>query len=145
MKTEKMNNDEGQAALELGCEVGFLLFLRHLIKVSLGRLARRRRRFVFLVNLGHLLLLDVDGELDGVRGRARSEVVHTGLQTLLPRVEVQRRELTAVRIAHVHVERLRLVDEGAAVRRHVDEDALFDFPNRLVNGLEVLRNFQISD
>ena len=40
----------------------------------------------------------------------------------LPGVEVQRGQLAKVDVGHVHVEGLRLVDEGAPVRRHVHQD-----------------------
>ena len=58
---------------------------------------------------------------------------------------MQRRQLTAVGVGHVHVERLRLVDEGAAVGGHVHEDALLDLPDRLVDLLEVVGDVQRLD
>lgn len=45
---------------------------------------------LFLNACAYLL---VYGELDGVRPWLRSEVVHSGLEALLPRVEVHRRQL----------------------------------------------------
>lgn len=69
--------------------------------------------------------------------------MRTGLEALLPRVEVQRRELAEVGVAHVHIERLALVDVGAAVRRHVNQHALLDLPNSLVQLLQVLRDVQV--
>mmetsp|Transcript_19724 Transcript_19724/g.41632 ORF Transcript_19724/g.41632 Transcript_19724/m.41632 type:complete len:589 (-) Transcript_19724:922-2688(-) len=97
------------------------------------------------VLLAELLLrglegLLVHGELDRVRGRPGPQVVHSRLETLLPGVEVEGGHLPEVWIAHVDVEALALVDEGASVRRHVDEGPLLDLPHRLVDGLEVVGN-----
>eukprot|EP00955_Chlamydomonas_euryale_P118133 366520-Chlamydomonas_euryale.AAC.9 len=70
-------------------------------------------------------------------------VVPPYLEALLPRVEVQRRELSKVGVGHEHVERLALVDVSAAVGRHVNEHALLDLPNRLVQRLEVVRDVEV--
>ena len=90
----------------------------------------------------HLL---VDGELDGVCSSACAQVVHAGLEARLPRVEVQRCELAEVDVAHVHVERLALVDECATVCSHVHQDALFDLPHCLVQRLQLDGDVQILE
>lgn len=61
----------------------------------------------------------------------------------LPGMEVQGGELPKVGIGHVHVEALRLVDEGPPVRRHVHQLALLDLPHRLVKRLELFRDVQV--
>ena len=87
----------------------------------------------------------IDGELDRVGRCTGAEVVHAGLEALLPRVEVQRGQLAEVGVGHEHVERLALVDVGAAVGGHVDEVALLDLPDGLVQSLELLRDVQVTD
>mmetsp|Transcript_5523 Transcript_5523/g.7783 ORF Transcript_5523/g.7783 Transcript_5523/m.7783 type:complete len:590 (-) Transcript_5523:355-2124(-) len=82
----------------------------------------------------------VHGELDGVRFGERAQVVHAGLEALLPGVEVHRGESGSGGLGHVDVERLRLADEGPAVRRLVDDGLLLDLPHRLVQLLDVLRD-----
>lgn len=59
----------------------------------------------------------VNGELDGVRLGSGAEVVHAGLQALLPRVEVHRRQLAEGSLRHVDVHRLRLADVRSPVGR----------------------------
>ena len=67
--------------------------------------------------------------------------VETGLPHL-PCIEVQRGELAEVGVRHVHIERLRLVDERPAVGGHVHQGALLDLPHRLVQRLQALRDVQ---
>mmetsp|Transcript_108018 Transcript_108018/g.220529 ORF Transcript_108018/g.220529 Transcript_108018/m.220529 type:complete len:279 (+) Transcript_108018:406-1242(+) len=52
-------------------------------------------------------------------------------------MEVHGRELGRCRIGHVDVQRLRLVDIRAAVRRHVQHDPLLDLPHGLVKLLDL--------
>mmetsp|Transcript_18028 Transcript_18028/g.43391 ORF Transcript_18028/g.43391 Transcript_18028/m.43391 type:complete len:321 (+) Transcript_18028:185-1147(+) len=80
----------------------------------------------------------VDGEFDGVGGALCAEVVHAGLEALPPSVEVHRGELPVGGVAHVDVQTLRLVYEGAPVCRHVDDGALGDLPHRLVQRLQLV-------
>ena len=58
----------------------------------------------------------------------------------LPPIEVQGCELPKVGIAHVHVERLALVNIGPAVGRHVHQHPLFNLPHCLVQRLQTVRN-----
>ncbi len=69
-----------------------------------------------------------------------TQVVGTGLETLLPTVEVHRSELTESRCRQVDVERLRLADESTTVGRHVDDSLLTDLPNGLVELLDTVRD-----
>eukprot|EP00754_Rhynchopus_humris_P001505 Rhum_TRINITY_DN10876_c0_g1::Rhum_TRINITY_DN10876_c0_g1_i1::g.40448::m.40448 len=80
----------------------------------------------------------VDGELDGVDGRAGAEVVLTGLQSLLPGVEVHGRELRLGGGAQEQVQRLRLVDVDGASGGHVDQVLLLDLPDGAVERLDVV-------
>mmetsp|Transcript_1161 Transcript_1161/g.4600 ORF Transcript_1161/g.4600 Transcript_1161/m.4600 type:complete len:635 (-) Transcript_1161:687-2591(-) len=135
----------GQGARELGRHERLLLHVRvrgRLLPVFHHGGVFLVARFSLLLRLRLRRGAGVDGELHGVGGGARAQVVHARLEALLPGVEVQRGELTRVGIGHVHVERLRLVDERAAVGGHVHQHALLDLPHRLVNRLEVLGQVQ---
>ncbi len=72
-----------------------------------------------------------------------AQVVHAGLQALLPSIEVQGSELAKVGIWHEHVEALALVNVSAAVSCHVNQRSLLDLPHCTVQGLEVLGNVQL--
>mmetsp|Transcript_72695 Transcript_72695/g.210456 ORF Transcript_72695/g.210456 Transcript_72695/m.210456 type:complete len:246 (+) Transcript_72695:114-851(+) len=58
-------------------------------------------------------------ELDGIRRRLRSQVVHACLQAQLPPVEVHRGQLRRRCIHHMNVDGLGLVDVHASVRRQI--------------------------
>lgn len=75
-----------------------------------------------------------------LRGRPCAEVIHAGLEAQLPGVEVHRRDLAVVRLGDVHIQRLALVDEGRAVGGQLQDHLLRDFPHRLVQRLDVVRN-----
>lgn len=60
---------------------------------------------------------------------------------LFPAVEVHAGQLAVVGLSDVDVEGLALVDEGAAVGRHLQHRLLRDFPHGLVELLEVAGNF----
>mmetsp|Transcript_8651 Transcript_8651/g.23493 ORF Transcript_8651/g.23493 Transcript_8651/m.23493 type:complete len:441 (+) Transcript_8651:1767-3089(+) len=132
--------------LSLGVEVrGGLGGLGGTSAVGLVLLGSQCRR-VGAGNLVALFLgksLLIDREFDGISGSASPQVVHARLESLLPGVEVERRQLAKVGIRHVDVERLGLVDVRAPVGSHVDQDALFDLPDSLVDGLEVVWDFQL--
>ncbi len=89
------------------------------------------------VGVGDLQLLLVDGELDRGGGGHGAEVVHAGLEAELPAGEVHAGDLAHGRLLEVDVERLRLVDEGAAVRRHLHDGALGNLPDRFVECFDV--------
>ena len=82
----------------------------------------------------------VHGELNCVGFRARAQVVHAGFEARAPRVEVHRSELSRGRLRHVNVQALRLANERAPVRRHVQAHLLLDFPHGFVQVLEILRH-----
>ena len=65
-------------------------------------------------------------------------VLHAGLETLLPAVKVHAGELTHSRGLDMDVERLALADEGATVGGHVEDLLLTDLPDGLVDLLEVV-------
>ena len=79
-------------------------------------------------------------ELDRISGRSRSQVVHSSLEALQPSVEVHRGQLGVGSLAHVNVEGLRLIDELASVSCHVDNVALWDLPDSLVQFLNLVRD-----
>ena len=60
-------------------------------------------------------------------------------------MEVQRRELSEVRLRHVHVERLALIDEGASVSCHFYQHLLLDLPYCLVDVLHVKAVLLLED
>mmetsp|Transcript_72698 Transcript_72698/g.210469 ORF Transcript_72698/g.210469 Transcript_72698/m.210469 type:complete len:319 (+) Transcript_72698:277-1233(+) len=87
--------------------------------------------------------VNFDGELDRVDRRLRAEVVHAGLQAELPAVEVHGGQLRRGGVHHVDVQRLGLVDVGPPVGRHVEDRALLDLPDGLVQGLDLLGEVQV--
>ena len=91
----------------------------------------------FGVRLEHF---GIDRKLDGVRCRLGAQIVHARLQTLVPRVKVHRRQFAVVGVLHVDVERLRLINKRAAVRRHVNQVLLTYLPHGPIQILDVLRN-----
>lgn len=82
-------------------------------------------------------LLLIDSELDGGGGGHGTQVVHSGLETHLPAGEVHTGELAHGRLLQVDVEGLRLIDVGTAVGGHLQNVALGDLPDGLVQGLDV--------
>ncbi|KAH0357813.1 hypothetical protein KCU83_g235, partial [Aureobasidium melanogenum] len=92
------------------------------------------------VGVSDLELLLVDSELNWSGSSHGTKVVHAGLQAELPTSEVHAGNLTHSRSLHVNVERLRLVDEGTTVSGHLNNVTLAEFPNGLVQSLEVVRN-----
>jgi len=92
--------------------------------------------FLRLCGVGH-----VDREFDGFDRCLRSKVVLARLETEFPPVEVHRRELLQGAAGHVDVQRLRLVNKRAAVRRELQDTLLLDLPHRLVQFLHVRRDF----
>ena len=87
-----------------------------------------------------LVVLDLrlKGELNGISSGLGAEVVHARLEALAPAVEVHGRDLGGVRINHVDVEGLALVNVGASVGGHVQDALLLDFPRGLVHLANVL-------
>lgn len=63
-----------------------------------------------------------------------------GRTYLLPAVEVHAGQFAVVGLCNVDVQRLALVDEGAAVRRHLDDGLLGDFPHSFIQLLHIVRN-----
>lgn len=82
----------------------------------------------------------VNGELSGLCGRTSPEVVHPGLQALLPSVEVHACELPKSRSLQVDVQALALADERATVGGHVQDFLLADLPDGLVDCLDIVRD-----
>mmetsp|Transcript_43526 Transcript_43526/g.93229 ORF Transcript_43526/g.93229 Transcript_43526/m.93229 type:complete len:535 (+) Transcript_43526:75-1679(+) len=101
-------------------------------------------RFLLLGGLGSILdLVHIDCELDGIDSCLGSQVVHACLQSFGPAVEVHGGQLGMSHVRHVDVQRLRLIDVDATVSSHVDDHALLDLPDRLVELLQVLRHLHV--
>ena len=82
----------------------------------------------------------VDSELNGLSSSLGTEVVHARLETHLPAGKVHAGDLAHGGLAHVNVEGLGLINEGTTVGSHLNNGPLRDFPNGLVEGLDVLGN-----
>ena len=109
----------------------------------------------------------IQGELDGIRSRTGSQVVHAGLQTGLPTVEMHGSQLGGSWIRHEDIETahhkgrhphistlqtghiqshpipdapLTLVDEGTAISSHIHQNTLSQLPCSLVQVLQILRD-----
>ena len=68
------------------------------------------------------------------------QVVHPGLQALLPGIKMHGGELGEGGIFHKEIERLRLADVGRAIGSHIDERLLLDLPDCFVELFERFGN-----
>ena len=84
-----------------------------------------------------LSCLLVDGELNRSRGGHGAQVVHAGLETHLPAGKVHAGDLAHGGLLHVNVQGLGLIDEGTTIGSHLQDGTLGDFPDGLVEGLDV--------
>jgi len=82
----------------------------------------------------------IHGEFDGIRGGFGAQIIHSRLEPLLPAIKVHRRQFPEIRIIHMNIERLRLIDESPPLRRHIDQRLLRDLPHRFVNRLQIRGN-----
>lgn len=80
----------------------------------------------------------VNGELNGLSSGSGAQVIHAGLQALLPSVEMHAGQLTHGRSLQVHVKRLALANESTTVGSKIEDLLLTDLPNCLVNSLDVV-------
>lgn len=53
---------------------------------------------------------------------------------------MHRSQFAVIGFGNVNVERLALIDERAAIGCHFDDDSLRNFPHRLVQGFQIVRN-----
>ena len=67
----------------------------------------------------------------------------TGLESELPTVKMHRGQLSEVRFGDVDVQRLALVDEGAAVGSHLEDGLLRNLPNGFVKRFQLGRQMEI--
>merc|ERR1719235_1340623 len=80
----------------------------------------------------------INCEFDRINSSLCAQVVHTCFESLLPSMEMHGRELCRGSIYHVDVERLGLVNVCATICSHVKHCTLLDFPNRLVQLLQII-------
>ena len=73
--------------------------------------------------------------LRNLRRRPRPQVVRR-LQPLLPRIHVHRRQLPDVRALQKQIQRLALIDERPALRRHIDQRPHRNLPRRPIHSRE---------
>ena len=88
----------------------------------------------------HLDAAGINSELNGISCSTRSHVVHPSLEPLGPGIEMEGCEFSKVRLVHVYVEALALVNECSSISSHVHNSPLLDLPHSPVNGLQVIRN-----
>lgn len=79
----------------------------------------------------------IEGELDRLSGRPRTQVIHARLQTLLPSVEMHTGQLTKSGGRQMDVQTLTLADESTTICREVDDLLLTDLPDGFVDGFDV--------
>lgn len=82
----------------------------------------------------------IDSELNRGGSSLCAQVVHASLETQLPASEVHAGNLAHGRIAHVDVEGLGLIDKGTTVSGHLDNLALRNLPDSLVQSLDIGRD-----
>mmetsp|Transcript_10136 Transcript_10136/g.26796 ORF Transcript_10136/g.26796 Transcript_10136/m.26796 type:complete len:333 (+) Transcript_10136:419-1417(+) len=109
----------------------------------LRALRRRLLRLRRTLGGGAADLVDLDCELDRIGGSLGAQVVHARLEADLPAVEVHGRELGRCRVRHVDVQGLRLVDVHTTIGRHVQDRALHDLPDCLVQVLQLHGQVQV--
>ena len=102
-------------------------------------------RFVFLIKIlslsrASLARLWFKTELDRLRARFGAKIIHARFERSLPAVKVHRRQLRVGRLLHEQVHRLALIDEMRSVGRVIDDTFHADFPHRLIERLDVVRN-----
>src|SRR5690606_26710499 len=78
----------------------------------------------------------INGELDGIDGRAGPEIVHARLEALFPAIKVHGGEFGGAWVPNVDVKGLTLVDKSATVSGHVNNGLLADFPDGPVEGAD---------
>lgn len=105
-----------------------------------GRSALLQRSDLGRVGISDLESLLIDSELNRGSGSLRSQVVHARLQTELPAGKVHAGDLAHGRVLHMDVERLGLINEGTSVGGHLDDLALGNLPNGLVESLDLSRD-----
>merc|ERR1719277_2387698 len=129
---QRKKNTASSAAVDAPSLREFCCFelLNRTSRGALLLFGRGAAAMVCCARLAHFV--DFNRELDGIRGRFRAEVIHASLQSTLPTVEMHGRRLGSARIDHVDVQRLGLVDVGAPVRSHVQNNPLLDLPDSLV-------------
>lgn len=94
------------------------------------------RKILRIVQVALLFLLEavqVKGELDGVSGRPRPQVVLAGLEATLPGKDVRRRELAQRRLGEVNVQALRLANVRRPAACQLDQLLLRNLPNGFVD------------
>jgi len=74
--------------------------------------------------------------------RLAAQVVHAGLETLIPRMEMHGRERSVRGVFHPQVHALTLTDKRTPIRSHVDHVAHGYFPRNLVLVAHVLWNLR---
>ena len=87
------------------------------------------------------LVFLVHSELDCVRSGFGAQVVHACFQALFPSVEMHGGQFRRVDVFHEDIQGLRLADECSAIRGHVNQGPLGNFPSRAIQRLQVVREF----
>ena len=93
--------------------------------------------------LGLLRALEVgsiNGELNGLGGGSSPQVIHSGLQSLLPSVKVHAGQLSVGRGLKVDIQALTLADEGTTISSEIENLLLTNLPDSLVDRLDIVWN-----
>ena len=99
-----------------------------------------RCRCLLLCFLCVLEVGGIDSKLNGLSCRPGSQVIHPGLQSLLPSIEVHARQLSVGWGLKVDVQALALADKCSTISGEVENLLLTDLPDGLVDRLDVVWN-----
>mmetsp|Transcript_49562 Transcript_49562/g.149382 ORF Transcript_49562/g.149382 Transcript_49562/m.149382 type:complete len:415 (-) Transcript_49562:1653-2897(-) len=108
-----------------------------------GLLRLGEERFLLLILLLLLILASVvllHRVLNGIHGGVRSEGIHPGLETLLPRVKMHGGQLIGGRVGDEQIQTLTLIDELPPVRRHIDHILHLNLPHGTIQFLQSSRD-----
>jgi len=104
----------------------FLLLLMRYYSIGPNRLDRFNRKLL------------------GSGRRPGPQIINTRLESFSPCIDVHTAECLEVGIRQKQVQGLTLANVGSSVRRHINQDLLLDFPHRLEDTLNILRNLRQS-
>jgi hypothetical protein len=82
----------------------------------------------------------VGSKLNSLRRRSRTKVTHSGLQPLLPPIEMHTRQLAKSRQLQTSVQTLTLADEGTTISSEVEDFLLTNLPHGFVDSFDTVRD-----
>jgi hypothetical protein len=82
----------------------------------------------------------VGSKLNSLRHGSRTKATHSGLQPLLPPIEMHTRQLAKSRRLQTSVQTLTLADEGTTISSEVEDFLLTNLPHGFVDSFDTVRD-----